>query len=284
MIRVSNALFGENSIHNMNWQLTDTEQETVRLMSSSSITYWFRTPYELRFELLLRLHTILAAKALNASNASFSTFANSRCNPAYWHRTDNGGFQLRTDVKSSGGIRDIFINGQEYGFECATAVVIVFYKAVLDCIDENRFDDLFANLYLHDWHFDRDLHLGVTRHADKLPGDVYYFENPDVDPKKMHWQGENTVFLGKGLFYGHGIGIRSADGIMEVLNRNRIPNATQPARMLDQATRPDFRYLSQFAKPHQDLNRISFPQYGPVSPFPTSRYLIAAIGSDLYIA
>lgn len=284
MIKVSNALFGEDNIHNTNWQLTDTEQEAARLMSFSSTTYSFRTPYELRFELLLRLHIILSAKALNASNASFATFTHARCNPDYWHRTNNGGFQLRSDVKSSDGVRDIFINGQEYGFECATAIVIVFYRAVLDCIDESRFNDLFADLYLHDWQFDRDLHLGVTPQADKLPGDVYYFDNPDVDPKKMHWQGENTVFLGRGLYYGHGIGIRSAEGIMEVLNRNRIPNAAKPARLLDQATRPDYHYLSQFAKPHQDLNRISFPQYGPVSPFPTSRYLIASIGSDVYIA
>lgn len=38
--------------------------------------------------------------------------------------TDEGGFLLRSGVTPASAIRDIFRNGRQYGFECATAIVI----------------------------------------------------------------------------------------------------------------------------------------------------------------
>ena len=60
---------------------------------------------------------------------------------------------------------------------------------------------------------------------DYLPGDCRYFNNPDVDPLTPEWQGENAIDLSGGMYYGHGIGIKTADKIIEILNHNRIQDS-----------------------------------------------------------
>ena len=114
---------------------------------------------ELSFELKLRNNIILSARALNQSNAEFAVFENSRCNPRFWHLMYTGGFLLRRDVKPSDAIQDIYLNSSLYAFECATAMVIIYYHAVLHLIGESFFNQLFSNLYLYSWNFDPDLGL-----------------------------------------------------------------------------------------------------------------------------
>lgn len=82
---------------------------------------------------------------------------------------------------------------------------------------------MFPSIYLFDWQYlNRNLHVesygGVT---EFFPGDCQYFKNPDVNPATPEWQGENVINLGNGTYYGHGIGITSANGIIRELNRNR---------------------------------------------------------------
>ncbi|GAB6989166.1 protein-glutamine gamma-glutamyltransferase [Paenibacillus pini] len=216
--------------------------------SNSTVAYHYESPEHLKFELRLRSAIVEAAKALNASGAEFTTFVNARCNQRLWILNQRGGFELRRGVTPAQGIRDIFMNGRLYGFECATGVVIVLYKGVLDSIKENEFNRLFADLLLYDWHYDSDLRLidktGVT---ESFPGDVMYFKNPDVRPSQIEWQGENTVKINNDLYFGHGIGIVSAEKIIYELNRHRIPGSTTSAYQMDQVIYPDFLYLSQFA-------------------------------------
>ncbi len=145
----------------------------------------------------------------------------SRCNEKYWKRTDNGGFQLLPTVSPHQAIDDIFYNGHEYAFECATAVIIIFYKAVLNNIGKANFNRLFADLYLHDWQYDEDLELHGYKGSDYLPGDCAYFKNPDYNPDTPQWKGENTIVLDETLYFGHGIGITTRERIIEVLNLKR---------------------------------------------------------------
>lgn len=49
--------------------------------------------------------------------------------------------------------------------------------------------------------------------------------------------GENVINLGNGTYYGHGIGITSANGIIRELNRNRRRGATESAFLTDSVTR-----------------------------------------------
>ncbi len=192
-----------------------------------------------------RANIIAAARALNSSGAQFSTFQKSRCNERLWNRMEDGGFQLRGEVTPAAGIRDIYVNGSLYAFECATAMVIVMYKAVLDTVGESSFNLYFANMVLYDWHYDSDLRL-VTYNdlAGTKPGDILYFMNPDYSPKTPEWQGENAIVMGDETYYGHGIGIVSAEAIISALNKHRKPAATRSAYMMNQYTSLDFTALS----------------------------------------
>ena len=221
------------------------QQEMITLMGDSKEVFSYVSQEVFQFELTLRNNIIEAAKSLNRSGAEFTTFETSRCNEEYWHVTNFGGFQLRRGALPSDAIRDIFRNGEEYAFECATAMVIVYYRAVLASIDLQWFNHLFADMLLYDWKYDQDLRL-IEKKDIQLPGDVVYFKNPEVNPETPEWQGENAVVMGNGTYYGHGIGITGARQIISVLNSLRKPGATQSAFLMEGAIRPDFAYLKRF--------------------------------------
>lgn len=252
-------------------------RELLRLISARSGGAYPQAR-DLDFELRFRDATIAAALALNASGAGFEVFETSRCNPEYWNREPNGAFRLRPDRRPSEGIRDIFVNGPLYGFECATAIVIVFYKAALDTIGDAAYDRLFANTYLFHWNVDRDLGLTTIRTTRFIPGDCLYFDNPDVDPNKMEWQGENVIYFGGDTYYGHGMGIRSSREIIDALNRNRRPGARRSAFLMRQATRPGYVKLSQEAASVPGYRGI--PAFVDLSAPPPHR---ALVGSRLYL-
>lgn len=224
----------------------EKSQEILELMVKYREAYMYENMEQLRFELIVRINTIDAAHDLLKSKAKFATFAGSYCNDEYWKLNRKGAFILKKGILPSDAIKDIFENGDKYAFECATAIVIIFYKAVLDSIGKNAFNYLFSNIVLYDWHYDEDLGITTKSGNDFLPGDCLYFKNPEFDPETPQWRGENTIFLGKDMYYGHGIGIRTAQGIIEALNKYRKKDATETAYLKQQVTRLDYRYLSQY--------------------------------------
>ena len=218
----------------------------VDTLSDSNEDYYYASLDELVFELRLRHEIIEASKQLQRSNMAFEVFRDSRANPDYWIRRENGGFQLKKDVKASEAVRDIYENGSLYGTECATAMQIVYLKALLEIFPEETFNKMFQNVYLMNWNsLNRYLRptASMTRQPDYLPGDRRYFANPDVDPETPEWQGENTIDLGDGLYYGHGMGTHKADRIVRELNQNRKKNAAREAYLVQKAARPDFKRL-----------------------------------------
>ncbi|WP_431088228.1 protein-glutamine gamma-glutamyltransferase [Paenibacillus sp. 8b26] len=232
-----------------------------------------------QFETILRSRIVEAAEALNRSGVSFATFDTARSNAQFWELTEKGGFQIKAGVTPAQGIRDIFVNGHKYAFECATAMVIVLYKGVLDSILESEFNRIFADMLLYDWHYDSDLRLIQEQGIHKaVPGDILYFNNPDVSPKTPEWKGENVVKLKENLFYGHGIGIHTAEGIIDSLNHHRRPGSTTSAYLTNEVIYPDFVYLSQFAP---EGNREEELEPSP-SHVHTPR-IDASIGGRLYI-
>ena len=226
-------------------QLTEVEQKILESMSSANYIYRYTTQEELFFELGMRKHIIDASTDLYKSGIRFRTFRETICNENFWDRTEEGGFSLKEGIKPSDAIEDIFRRGRSYGTECATAIVIVYYKAVLDMFKPELFDQSFEGIYLMNWqHVNK--HLGVVTYRDLeeyFPGDCRYFANPDVNPLTPEWQGENAIDLGNGQYYGHGIGITSGDGIIRALNQNRISGSEVSAHLLNTATRPDFKKL-----------------------------------------
>ncbi len=224
--------------------LTDLQWKIVRSKQRSPVVYRYTSMDALLFELQLRLQITEAAKAMYRSGAGFAVFSQSRCNPKYWIRTANGGFLLRPDAKPSEGMRDIFTNGQLYAFECAGAIIIMLYKAVLETIGDNAFNYFFQDLFLLSWEHDSDLRLVSTyNNREVYAGDVLYFKNPDFNPATPEWQGENVIMLDDNLYFGHGIGIRTGEEIIASLNRARRPGSRRSAYLDNLVIRPDFEAI-----------------------------------------
>lgn len=223
------------------------ERNILEKMNKSSEKYEYNSLNQLKFELRLRSETIKAANELNNSDMSFRVFRKSKANPVYWNRLENGGFELKDGVKPSEAINDIFKNGSKYGTECATAMVIVFYKAILNIFSDELFNKQFPKINLMNWHSIDPLlrEIGIIKDIkDFLPGDRGYFDNPDVDPKTPEWQGENVIIIDDDKYYGHGIGKHTAKEIIEKLNRRRIKDSTKSAKLLNSVSRPNYKNLA----------------------------------------
>lgn len=253
--------------------LSKKQEKIFEALLKSSKTYVYKNKHQLLFEIILRDRIIDAAILLAKSKARFTIFRFSKCNEQFWTKNELGGFQLKKGILPSDAVNDIFINSQLYAFECATAIVIVFYKAVLDVIDKQKFNALFSNLLLYDWHVDEDLGIKTKKGEDYLPGDCLYFKNPEFDPQTPQWQGENTIYLGNGLHYGHGIGIKTQEEIIDALNRKRKRYATKSAYLLPQTTRVNFVYLSQFASSLENYRLPINKQY----------FITGALGSATFL-
>ena len=208
--------------------------------------YSYANEEELYFEIRLRAEIINAAREQSRSGLRFSTFRDARVNPAYWEKTREGGFLLKRGVSAAVAITDIFRNGPMYATECATAIVIIYYKALLNIYKPGLFDRVFTNIELMNWHYlHRNLReIGdMVRAADFIPGDRRYFMNPDVNPLTPELQGENVIDMSGGYYYGHDLGITSASEIIKFLNENRKEGATRSAYLMDLVGRPNFKRL-----------------------------------------
>ncbi len=221
------------------------EMKIFNSLSSSKQTFNYVSLDHLKFEINLRIKIIEASRELYKSKFAFRVFRKSFCNEDYWERTEEGGFLLKRDVTPAAAINDIFINSKKYGNECATAMVIVFYRALVNILPENLFNQMFSNIHLMNWNYiDKD--LGIRNFEvgdDNIPGDCRYFKNPEVNPLTPEWQGENAIDLGDGTYYGHGIGIKSKEAMIKELNENRKPDSNESAYLLTTATRPNYNHI-----------------------------------------
>ncbi len=226
------------------------EYEFLSTYIDSTHVYNYSSEEELIFETEMRRHIIDASIALYRSRLAFRTFQESKCNEKYWDRRADGGFVLKSGVKPSEAVGDIFTNTRLYGTECATAIVIIYYKAVLDSYKPDLFDTAFKEIVLMNWRDLDDLINVATyrRLPDYVPGDCRYVRNPDVNPLTPEWQGENIINLGSGRYYGHGIGMGDVDHFIKALNQNRIVDSQVSAYLMDSATRPDFAGLYRYWK------------------------------------
>ncbi|QKE73173.1 protein-glutamine gamma-glutamyltransferase [Arthrobacter citreus] len=229
-------------------------QEILSNLTTSKKSHIYKSERELSFDVTLRTYVLKASKELLTSGMQFRVFRRAYCNPMFWIRTPMGGFRLRPGIRASMGIYDIFRNGQFYATECATAIIMVFYKALLDLYGYEIFDQIFDNgFYLYTWNYDPKLAI-LTAEVDRpAPGDVVYIKNPEVDPMTPEWQGENTVCMGSNYYYGHGIGIRGLQEIIYHLNMHRYPFAMVSAYLTNLNTRIDSNEMAQYLKDNSKL-------------------------------
>lgn len=248
MILIANKPFIETSLP-VSYPADSVEGQILNTMKKSTAQYAYDNIKQLIFELRLRHEIVNAAALLYRSGLNFAVFLRSKCNESYWQRTPNGGFRLNSGANPAQAIRDIYENGSRYATECATAMVIVYYRALLEVFGELRFNELFPDIYLMNWHITDPLLRAVGTPkpaADQLLGDRGYFANPDVDPQTPQWQGENVIVMPGSLYYGHGIGMLSADRIIRALNQNRMDDAVRSAYLTDAVGRPDFKLLAGY--------------------------------------
>lgn len=217
----------------------------LNTMHTSTSRYNYSSNEAFLFVLDMRKNLVKASKMLYRSRMGFRIFTESVCNERFWKRTEEGGFSLKNTVKPAAAINDIYEYGRLYGTECATAIVIVYYKAVLDTFGEKLFNNIFNDIYLMDWqNLNGNLKVASIKNPpDYFPGDCRYFRNPDVNPLTPQWQGENAIDLGNEYYYGHGLGITTSDEIIHALNTHRKEGSNTSAYLLDSCTLPDFQQL-----------------------------------------
>ncbi|MYL49854.1 protein-glutamine gamma-glutamyltransferase [Halobacillus litoralis] len=268
MIQVSGMPFQPSD----SWKPDQIETTIIKALQKTPNIYSFSSEKELLFEVRSRKNIILSAKEMNDGESTFATFRTARCNPTYWQLTRAGGFLLRRQTSPAAAIRDIFTNSEQYKFECATACVINFYHGLLKTMGDSSFSTLFPNLYLYSWHTDDDLGLYSNFVNHYIPGDVVYFNNPDVNPTTPWFRGVNAIAIGNDEFFGHGFSIRTEEKMIEALNTKRKENSQQSAYLTSLITRPSFRPLARFSagrtihktRPfivHHNKTSVSFRQY-----------------------
>jgi protein-glutamine gamma-glutamyltransferase len=275
MIQINQTIL---NVGNIDGGLPQQKKKILETMAKSRTVYRYHTMDQLDFELQMRTEIIKAANLFSKSGVQFAaTFSTTKGNEMYWSQTSQGGLALKPNATPHAGIEDIFMNGNKYAVECATATVIIFYKAVLESIRTNYFNQLFSNLVLYDWQYDQDLGLIVYRGTDFLPGDCVYFNNPDVDPRISHLRGENSIILEENLYFGHGAGIKTRQETIQFLNSTRKPNAKISAYLMDLIARLNFSYLLRYRRP---TNRQLSTQ---PSIYDSSSLVMSVIGSKTYI-
>jgi protein-glutamine gamma-glutamyltransferase len=218
------------------------QKEIYLALENSPSLHQYDTVQELLLELRLRENIIKAAQMLNGSQVQFAPFKTSRFNPLIWTKT-NSGYLLNPNVLPSYAINDVFINSREYAFECTTAIIIIFYKAVLDTISIRNFNEFFQGLLVWDWQHDKDLVITTKSGRDFIPGDAVYFYNPEYEHPV--WTGENAIFLGGNYFFGQGIGIKTEMGMIQELNKLRKRNAVKSAYLISQQSRINMKFLEK---------------------------------------
>jgi protein-glutamine gamma-glutamyltransferase len=185
-------------------------------------------------------------------------FGDLEANPKFWKTSGGsmGVMKLKPGVRPSEALRDIFAHPDKYRFECATALVALRYKAILELIGEKDFDRICGDLKIGPWQQENDAARvwkiegrgekadveATERDKKKIkPGDYTYFKNWDVSKKGFDegWQGENVIYLGGGKYYGHPFGITTGEEIVRYLNENRKAGSKRSASLLDLRARLD---------------------------------------------
>jgi protein-glutamine gamma-glutamyltransferase len=154
------------------WETESIESAIIKRMEEAKLIYSYHNLDELLFELNFRKYIINSAKEMKKGKAKFNIFKNARGNPQYWQLSNVGVFQLRLGVKPSDAVRDIFVNSSLYTFECATAIVMIYYYALLKIIGDTTFNAIFQNLYLYSWHLASDFKINTFYGEFLVPGDV----------------------------------------------------------------------------------------------------------------
>lgn len=145
MIIVSGQLLRPQDIEN--WKIDKNLNPLLKEMIETPVQFDYHSIAELMFELNLRMNIVAAAKTLHKSGAKFATFLKTYGNTKYWRVSPEGALELKYRMPPSKAIRDIAENGPFYAFECATAIVVIYYLALIDTIGEKNLMPTLTELF-----------------------------------------------------------------------------------------------------------------------------------------
>lgn len=188
-----------------------------------------------------------ACEDMGRARHAFALLDDQSFSRTHWQQEGGGTFHVRDGVRPSQALRDVFAHPDAYRFECATALVLVHYKAMLELVGDDDFDRMCPRLRVGPWETDEAFVRHTRSEGDSAveaseerrrhfrAGDYGYIKNWDVSEKgaRAGWQGENVIALGDGRFYGHPFGVTTEDSIVQHLNTHRVEGAARPAGLLD---------------------------------------------------
>jgi protein-glutamine gamma-glutamyltransferase len=204
-----------------------------------------------RKELLFRVRVIAAARSLDQTGVRFlggDKLLSSLNGPSdYWEQGEGKGLyanvQSKKGVNIVNAIDELFgKNGANFSCDCASAVNIAALKGEADytreVLGKEYKNELGVRIAGHD--------MGQSENPQKrlmLPGDIVYINNPDY--KDSDWRGENLIYLGSDLYYGHGRpkgqGIMTGAQWIEEVQKHTRPGGKTPSfdPRVRPITRPD---------------------------------------------
>lgn len=263
--QVAAGYFEKMGVKAANLRLVDAnfdgklDENDVLVYKTGGRTYRRKLHRALKNRLEIGKAVVSAAHDMAEAKHDFSLLSEQTFNKKYWmpepkygkgsKTGQRGTFTLKPGVKASDALLDIFDNPHKYEFECATAMVITYYKAMYDLLGPKDFDrKIGPQLRIGVWESEGNAQLdhspGTKGKKSEIktktkkavrPGDYAYIRNWDASKEGVEagWQGENVIYLGDGLYYGHPFGIASADEIVRHLDEWRKEGSSKSASLQD---------------------------------------------------
>ncbi len=192
-----------------------------------------------------------AAKKLAQAKTRFCSPWYMRFNPSFWELYKGDHYIVKEGQSPSAALLDIF-NNKAFTpcHECSTAIIIIFYRAILDLIGNEHFDRVFdqsdirKKLIIGPMAYGRisnyitsigagNRRATSSQAANFKPGSYGYVRNwSHYNSESTYddgWQGENIIFLGDGFVFGHPFGIEKLSTVIDGVDSHRREGFDDPA-------------------------------------------------------
>ena len=117
----------------------------------------------------------------NAKKYGFAAGKNVKMNKAFWIQQADGRWVVRDDVSRQDAIQDLNIHPEEYEIACQSATELTIEGAGVTL----------------------SINIPSSDENDWVPGDSGYIKNNDFDGVVIGNEGENIIYMGNDLFWGH---------------------------------------------------------------------------------
>lgn len=209
---------------------------------------------------------VSACLEMHQAHHEFAIAPRQKFSSEFWRRDGQlshfATFHLKPGAKASAAMNDVFLHPDAYRFECATALVLVYYRAIQKLIGDADFDRIMGDLKIGPWEFEADLERFLLRsgrgdqpateaRAEALKfGEYTYTKNWAVS--WWGWakgcQGQNQIRLDQDLYYAHSYELVGQGDIVARENGARVFGAQTSASMTDRQERLDPKLLAERQK------------------------------------